>query len=92
MNNILSLVLGLAAWVLPVVYLMVWKHRTALCGGSLACCALSLYFQLREILRRTELADFAAIDDTIGGICLCATVLLAATLTLNAIALLRKDG
>ena len=61
MNNLLSIALGLAAWTLPIVYLMVWKRRTLLCCGSLACCAASLYFQLREVLRLTNIGDFSAI-------------------------------
>ena len=91
MNNIISLLLGLAAWALPLVYLTVWKHRTLLCCGSLAACAASLFFQLREVMRRADLKDFAAIDDTINGVCFCASVLLIVTVVLNAMVLLRKE-
>ena len=91
MNNILSLLLGIAAWSLPVMYLMLWKHRTWFCCGSFGLCALALYFQLREVLKRTNLGDFAAIEDTIGAVVFAATVLLTVTLILNALALLRRE-
>lgn len=91
MNNILSLFLGIAAWSLPVMYLMYWKHRELLCCGSFGLCALAMYFQLREVLGRTELGDFAAIEDTIGAVVFAASTLLVVTLILNALAMLRKE-
>ena len=91
MNNILSLVLGIGAWSLPVMYLMRWQHRELFCCGSFGLCALAMYFQLREMLGRVQMGDFAAIEDTIGAVVFAATVLLTVTLILNALALLRKE-
>lgn len=82
MNNIASIVLGLTAWVLPLLFLAVRHHRNLLCGGSLVCCALSLYFQIREVYRLVEKEDFSAIMDTIGAVHFCAAVLVAVTLVL----------
>lgn len=91
MNNLLSFALGLTAWALPIVYLMSRKYRELFCSGSLALCAVSLYFQLREILLRSNRGDFAGIDDTIGAVVFAATVLLVTTLVLNGIAMLRRE-
>lgn len=89
--NLLSLFLGFTAWVLPVLYLFIGKRRDLFCGGSLALCAVSLYFQLRETLLRVERKDFSGIEDTFYAVVFAATVLLVTTLVLNAIALLRKE-
>ena len=91
MNNLISIALGLTAWVLPVIYLILWKRRTLFCCGSLAACALSLYFQLREVARLTDKGDWSALMDTIHAVCFCAAVLLTATLVLNTLTLLRKE-
>ena len=91
MNNILSLLLGIVAWSLPVMYLMRWKHREWFCCGSFGLCALAMYFQLREILKRARIGDFAAIEDTIGAVVFAASMLLIVTLILNALAMLRKE-
>lgn len=91
MNNILSLVLGIVAWSLPVMYLMRWKYRQQLCCGSFGLCALAMYFQLREMLRLSEKGDYAAIEDTIGAVVFAASVLLITTVILNALAMVRKE-
>ena len=89
-NNLISIGLGLLACALPILYFVLKRHRELFCCGSLVACALSLYFQLREIMRWADLKDFAAIDDTINGICFCATMLLLVTLVLNAIILFKE--
>ena len=89
--NLLSLFLGFTAWVLPVLYLCIGKRRDLFCGGSLALCAVTLFLRLREIFVRVERVDFSGIEDTIQVNLFAATVLLATTLVLNTIALLRKE-
>ena len=89
--NLLSLFLGIVGWALPVIYLMVGSHRELCCSGSFALCAAALYFQLREMLLRSNRGDFAGIEDTIGAVVFAATVLLTTTVVLNALALLRKE-
>lgn len=91
MYNILSLTLGLLAWVLPVVYLMAGKRRDLCCGGSFALCALSLYLQLRETLGRVDRGDFSGIEDTFYAVFFAATVLIVTTAVLNTLTLLRKE-
>lgn len=91
MYNILSLTLGLLAWVLPVVYLIAGKRRDLCCGGSFALCAAALYFQLRETLERVDRGDFAGIEDTFYAVFFAATVLIVTTAVLNILTLLRKE-
>lgn len=89
--NLGSILLGLIAWLLPLVYLAAGKRRGLFCGSSFALCALSLYLQLREVLHRAGIGDFSAIEDTIGAVVFAATVLLITTAVLNALTLLRKE-
>ena len=88
--NLLSIGLGLLAWSLPVIYLCIKKRREFFTCGSLVCVAFSLYFQLREVLNRVHMSDFAAIEDTIGAVCFCATVLISVALILNILAWRKK--
>ena len=88
--NLLSIGLGLLAWSLPVIYLFIKKRREFFTCGSLVCVAFSLYFQLREVLNRVHMSDFAAIEDTIGAVCFCATVLISVALILNILAWRKK--
>ena len=88
--NLLSIGLGLLAWSLPVIYLCIKKRREFFTCGSLTCVAFSLYFQLREVLNRVHMRDFAAIEDTIGAVCFCAAVLVWTALILNILAWRKK--
>ena len=81
--NLLSIGLGLLAWSLPVICLCIKKRREFFTCGSLTCVAFSLFFQLREVLNRVHMRDFAAIEDTIGAVCFCAAVLVWGALILN---------
>ena len=82
-NNHLSIGLGLLAWALPVAALCIKKHREGLTRGSLVCVLFSLFFQIQEIVRRVDLEDWAAIEDTISGVAFCAAGLIAVALALN---------
>ena len=88
--NLLSIGLGLLSWGLPIVYLCIKNRREAFTCGSLLCVVLSLYFQLCEVMRRADLHDFGAIEDTINGVCFCATGLVLAALILNTAAWMKK--
>ena len=89
-HNLTSILLGLLAWALPILYLRVKKRRELFCCGSFAACALSLLFQLREVMDRTNIGDLSAIMDTINAVNFCAAVLMTVTLILNLIALTRR--
>lgn len=87
MYNIGSLILGLAAWGIPL-FAIGKKYRFALCCvGSLSCCAVSLMLQLLEIKRRVDLSDWSALMDTMGAVVLAAVVLIAGVLVINFAAL-----
>ena len=88
--NLLSIGLGLLAWILPVIYLWRKTRRELFTCGSLLCVVFSLYFQLREVLNRVHMRDFAAIEDTIGAVCFCAAVLIFVSLILNILAWRKK--
>ena len=89
MLNLLSLVLGLAAWVLPLVRLTRLKRTTSLhrlhrtCFVSFSCCALALVFQLYYQLHLVDIQDWSAMMDTTRAVCMAAAVLLAGTVLVN---------
>lgn len=86
--NILSILLGLAAWAMPVWILL---GRTLPGGGKVLisgfCCSAALLCRLLEIARRVQLGDYAAIADTIRAVCIAAAVLCVMTFVLNFAAL-----
>ena len=92
--NLISILLGLTAWILPLVYMGVRKRRDLFCGASFAAASLSLFFQLQEPVSRMNRGDISGIIDTLDvlpTVYFCACVLLAVTAVLNVIALLRKE-
>ena len=92
--NLASLLLGLTAWILPLVYLGVRKRRDLFCSASFAAAALSLFFQLQEPVSRMNRGDISGIIDTLDvlpAVYFCACVMLCVTLILNIIAFLRKE-
>ena len=86
MHNLLSILLGLLSWVLGVAALK--KGIGFSLFSSISCC-LSLYFQLREALVQVQEADWSCLLDTWDTVVLCAGMLIAVTITLNLLALLR---
>ncbi|KHF39278.1 hypothetical protein [Halalkalibacter okhensis] len=92
--NVGSLVLGLIAWILPVVNLMRDKkdvHRNnwvALSIISISACAISLCFQIFYNYHLVMIEDWSAIMDTIGAVAFVSAVLLIVTIILNAITLI----
>lgn len=75
-----SLILGFAAWVLPVVGMFRRKNFT---GWSFALCAASLYLQINQTNLLVNKGDWAAIVDTYPAILFAASVLLVVTVALN---------
>lgn len=91
--NLGSLVLGLIAWVLPVVNLMRYeKHNhgnwVALSFISIGACAISLCFQIFNSYHLVKIEDWSALMDTMGTVAFVAAVLLIVTVILNAITLI----
>ncbi|WP_026675229.1 hypothetical protein [Alkalihalobacterium bogoriense] len=90
--NIGSLVLGLIAWILPVVVLM----RKEKSGNnklvvfsiwSFSCCGVALCFQMYYNYHLVIIEDWSALMDTMGGVAVAATVLLVVTIALNTMTL-----
>ena len=91
--NLGSLVLGLAAWLLPALG-MAGRRPTpvktaALAAGSFCACALSLLLVLLELKGMTARQDWSALMDTLPAYCLAASVLLIVALALNLLSVLR---
>ncbi|HOJ01595.1 MAG TPA: hypothetical protein PLL88_08255 [Anaerolineaceae bacterium] len=88
--NIGSLVLGLIAWMLPVVNLA--QHNKADHGhwgvfsmASVSACAISLCMQIFYTDHLVKIEDWSALMDTSHAVALVATLLLLVTIVLNGI-------
>ncbi|WP_440895494.1 hypothetical protein ACS127_13155 [Amphibacillus sp. Q70] len=88
--NLGSLLLGLTAWILPMIYLAKAKNlgytkSFILSALSISACAISLFLQILNVNYLIEVGDWTALMDTGGAIVFASAVLLVGTLTLNAI-------
>lgn len=88
--NIGSLLLGLAAWVLPIVAISSKKSRPGLSALSFALCSISLTFAIFYNQYLVEIRDWSAIEDTHGAVTFAAAVLMAVTVVLNVIAAVKR--
>mgnify|MGYP001459723344 CR=1 FL=1 len=87
--NLGSLVLGLAAWGIPLCAIG-RKYRFGICCiGSLSCCVLSFLLQLLEVRNRVRLSDWSALMDTIDAVVAAAVIMVVVTLISNVFALWR---
>ena len=91
MYNVLSLLLGLFSWLLPVAALCRYAKGKAALGWltpvSFAACTAALIFQLAELRRRAALADWAGIGDTADITLWAAVILAVVAVLLNTLAL-----
>ncbi|AIF42873.1 hypothetical protein [Virgibacillus sp. SK37] len=88
--NVGSLILGIVAWVLPVISLLSYdktkvKKRLVFSILSITACALALCFQLIYNYHLVKIQDWAALLDTTGAVVFASVVLLSITVLLNAI-------
>jgi cytochrome c oxidase subunit 4 len=88
--NLGSLVLGLIAWILPIVNLAKLnkvenKNWYAYSLLSVAACAISIFMQILYQNHLVNIEDWSAIMDTSHGVAFVSSVLLAVTLVLNMI-------
>lgn len=88
-----SLVLGLIAWILPIINLMQFKKNknrnwATLSILSISACAISLYFQIFYNNYLVEIWDVSALMDTTGASAFLSAVLMIVTIILNAINLI----
>jgi hypothetical protein len=90
--NLGSLLLGLIAWILPVMNLIRGKtyndkNWVVLSTLSFSACALSLCFQIFYIYHKVQVEDWSALLDTMGAVVFAVSALLIITILLNAITL-----
>lgn len=89
MYNLLSLLLGLVC--LAMGLQSVRKRGSLLwTAGSLGLCSASILCQLIDLNNLTAISDWSAIADTTNARVYAGSVLLAVTITLNLLALLRS--
>ncbi|WP_047983206.1 hypothetical protein [Ornithinibacillus californiensis] len=83
--NIGSLLLGLMAWILPIISLTQSKNRKWVTFPilSISACAISLFFQLFYNYHLVKIEDWSALMDTTGAVVFAAVVLLTGTVVLN---------
>ncbi|MEO4054832.1 hypothetical protein [Solibacillus sp. CAU 1738] len=91
--NLGSLVLGLIAWILPVVNLMRYethnnKNWITLSVMSISVCSLSLCFQILYIYHKVTVEDWSGLMDTMYAVAFASAALLIVTIVLNAITLI----
>ena len=90
--NLGSLLLGLIAWILPIINLSIpnkveHKNWFVLCIISISVCALSLFLQILYYNYLVNIEDWSALMDTVNAVVLASSVLLNVTLMLNVITL-----
>lgn len=86
--NIGSLLLGLIAWILPVIYLIGNKKHEhnnwgILSVSSISACAISISFQIFYNYHLVKVEDWTALMDTTRAVVIATAVLLIFTLLLN---------
>ncbi|WP_318241040.1 hypothetical protein [Ureibacillus galli] len=91
--NIGSLLLGLIAWILPIINLMrnekpENKNWVVLSVISLSACAISLSFQIFYNYHLVKIEDWSALMDTTRAVVIATVVLLVFTLILNGLTLI----
>lgn len=87
--NLGSLVLGLIAWILPVVNLVrrdkARRNWILFSVASVSACAISLCLQIFYTDHLVKIEDWSALMDTSSAVALVATLLLVVTVILNTI-------
>lgn len=91
--NLGSFVLGLIAWILPVVNLARRnqagnRNWVVFSVASVSACAISLCIQIFYTNHLVKIEDWSALMDTSSAVALVATLLLAVTMILNVITLI----
>lgn len=90
--NLESLVLGLIAWVLPIINLArrnkTWHNSwIVFCAVSVMACATSLCLQIFYQNHLVNIEDWSALMDTSNAVAKVSTILLVGTIALNIITL-----
>lgn len=84
--NIASLLLGLAAWGLPLVGVAKPARRERFTVASFSCCILALVAEILSVGQRVFLGDMSGLEDTMGGIIALILILVGVTFLMNFVA------
>ena len=89
-----SLILGLAAWILPSIYISKYNNVESKKGSlyiflSLSACALSIFLQVVYNNYLVGIGDWSALMDTTGALVFVSGTLLVVTLLLNTFAVIK---
>ena len=92
--NLGSFLLGVIAWFLPIIGLArrnkAKNHNWIIYSvSSISACALSLLLQIYYQTHLANIEDWSAISDTLHGVAVISSLLLAITLVLNTILLVK---
>lgn len=94
--NLGSLVFGLIAWILPVVYIALYninnRNWVVYSVASVSACAISLCMQIFYQNYLVRIEDWSALMDTSAAVALVSATLLVVTIVLNAIMLVICHG
>lgn len=90
--NPTSLILGLIAWILPIINITKYKKDNnenwiTFLFISMCACSISIFIQIVGYMHLVNINDWTAIMDTIGYLSFIAATLLIITIILNAITL-----
>ncbi|NLY44842.1 MAG: hypothetical protein GX053_02465 [Tissierella sp.] len=90
--NLGSLLLGLIAWIVPILAMKYHKkneikHCFYFIIVSFSACIASLCLQLFEVNHRVQIKDWSALMDTMGTLIWVAVILASVTLIVNIMAL-----
>ena len=90
--NVGSLILGLVAWIIPIISIMKDKKREnmtwfALSIISFSACTVAICLQVFYNLHLVKIEDWSALMDTMRGVAVAATVLTIVTILLNTLTL-----
>ncbi|MDU5111045.1 MAG: hypothetical protein E6248_11395 [Clostridium sp.] len=91
--NPVSLILGIIAWILPIINIIKYKKNNnenwaTLSIVSMSACAISIYFQIIYSNYLVNIEDLSSLMDTIGTSVFMSSVLLIITIILNVATLL----
>jgi len=95
--NLGSFILGLIAWILPILNLILYKshdHHKWFTFSiiSFSACVISLCFQMFYNRHLVEIEDWSALSDITGAIASVSAVLVIITILLNGISLILYRG
>jgi len=91
-----SLVLGLVAWVIPILNFLGDKEEKdkrwiALTISSFSACTIALCFQIFYIYNSVKVEDWSGLMGTMGAVVFASIVLIVVTILFNAVALIFRD-